>query len=112
MLASSSSLHGAEKYSFTTFIFGFICSMKVTSSDNGITNAVEIYAPLGSAPRLACSNNDAALRVYDTGTFQKVQQVDLPWAVNCAAAAPGGGRALCVVGDDPGERCFPRTFLT
>ncbi|KAI3424072.1 hypothetical protein D9Q98_009435 [Chlorella vulgaris] len=79
----------------------FSCSMRVTHSDNGITNAIEIYRPAAAQVRVVCSNNDDLVRAYDASTFQLVSQYRFPWAVNCTVAQPDGGRLLCTVGDHP-----------
>ena len=49
--------------------------MRVTASDNGITNAIEVaeLAPGGGALRVLCSNNDDAVRAFDAATFQLVR---------------------------------------
>ncbi|EFN53482.1 hypothetical protein CHLNCDRAFT_25788, partial [Chlorella variabilis] len=43
----------------------FACSMRVTTSDNGITNAIEILRPAGGQVRVVCSNNDDSVRAFD-----------------------------------------------
>lgn len=84
----------------------FDCSMRVTTSDNGITNAIEIYrAPEGQL-RLLCSNNDDTVRAFDAETFQLVSQYRLPWAVNYTAVQPGTSRLLLTVGDDPSAHVY------
>lgn len=75
-------------------------SLRVTTSENGITNAIDIYKSSSGALRIACSNNDQALRLYDASTFLPVSQFHMPWAVNCAVSNPSG-RLICTVGDDP-----------
>ncbi|PRW20425.1 putative WD repeat-containing -like [Chlorella sorokiniana] len=79
----------------------FACSMRVTTSDNGITNAIEIYRTPHGQVRVLCSNNDDMVRAFDSETFQLVSQLPLPWAVNCTVMQPGSCRLLLTVGDDP-----------
>ena len=49
--------------------------MRLTTSDNGITNAIEIGRSPAGALRLVCSNNDCAVRVLDGEAFRVVGQV-------------------------------------
>ena len=49
--------------------------MRVTTSDNGITNAIEILRPAGGQVRVVCSNNDDSVRAFDAATFQLVRWV-------------------------------------
>jgi hypothetical protein len=80
----------------------FAAALRLSASENGITNAIDIYRAPGGALRLACSNNDASVRLLDAGAgFAPAGRFPLGWAVNCCAAQPGG-RLLCAVGDDPG----------
>ena len=84
--------------------------MRVTLSDNGITNAIEVAPPAGAAAphdasppagtRLLLANNDDAVRLFDVGSWQKVADFGLPWACNYATLSPNR-TALAVVGDDP-----------
>lgn len=78
-------------------------SIRVSNSDNGITNAIDIFkSRCGGAITLACSNNDQFVRLYDvaSGSFRQVGEFSMPWAVNCTVASPSG-KLLCCVGDDP-----------
>ena len=86
--------------------------IRVSSSDNGITNAIDIYKTPTGAIRLACSNNDQAVRLFDATAMTNVTQFNLPWAVNSCVAHPSG-RLLCAVGDDPnGVLLDPATGAT
>lgn len=75
--------------------------MRLSTADNAITNAIDVHATPSGALRLACSNNDAAVRLLDGDTFALAARFPMPWAVNCCASQPRGGRLLCAVGDDP-----------
>ncbi|KAL4427141.1 hypothetical protein ABPG77_001145 [Micractinium sp. CCAP 211/92] len=79
----------------------FACSTRVTTSDNSITNAIEIFRAPSGQVRLVCSNNDETVRTFSADTFQLISQHRLPWAVNCTVVQPGSGRLLLTVGDDP-----------
>ncbi|KAL4459152.1 hypothetical protein ABPG75_014017 [Micractinium tetrahymenae] len=84
----------------------FACSMRVTTSDNSITNAIEILRAPSGQVRLVCSNNDETVRVFSADTFQLVSQFRLPWAVNCTVVQPGTSRLLLTVGDDPAAHVY------
>lgn len=73
----------------------------MSNSDNGITNAIDIYNGASGPLRLACSNNDQAVRLFDAEGLAPAGTFKLPWAVNCCVASPSG-KILCAVGDDPG----------
>jgi hypothetical protein len=78
-------------------------SIRVSNSENGITNAIDIFRPRsGGGVTLVCSNNDQYIRLYDfsSGGFRQVGEYSMPWAVNCTVASPSG-KLLCCVGDDP-----------
>lgn len=74
---------------------------RVSSSENGITNAIDIYNSVSGTPSIVCSNNDQAVRLFDAATLSPKGEFKLPWAVNYTAAHPAQGRVLCVVGDHP-----------
>jgi WD40 repeat protein len=104
---TSNGLCLALTHSFFLSIFSFFssfrpaCRTRVTSSENGITNAIDIYHSTSGTPSIVCSNNDQAVRLFDASTLSPKGEFKLPWAVNCSAAHPAQGRVLCVVGDDP-----------
>lgn len=81
----------------------FACSMRVTLSDNGITNAIEICRARSGPLRLLCSNNDEAVRWCEAtpAGVRLVREQRLPWAVNCSAVRPRSCDLVCSVGDDP-----------
>jgi hypothetical protein len=92
-------------------------SMRVTLSDNGITNGVEVVPvpgtgsglpgdPPGVPSSLLVANNDNAVRMFDAATLARTADWPLEWAANwaaaCPAAAPGPAAGLvAIVGDDP-----------
>lgn len=74
----------------------------MSSSDNGITNCIDVAPGLSGPPAVVCSNNDELVRVLDAGTLLCRRSMQLPWAVNATAAAPAQGpcpRLLASVGD-------------
>jgi WD40 repeat protein len=87
-------------------------ALRVTRSDNGITNAIDIVpgtsaGVAGPPSTIVAANNDGALRVFDAATLARTAELDLGWAVNCAVAAPAPTTAgptaglVAAVGDDP-----------
>jgi hypothetical protein len=97
-------------------------SMRVTLSDNGITNGIEVVPQPGTGGGLAgdppgipssilVANNDNAVRLFDAATLQRTADWGLDWAANWATACPkaggtGGGGSpagglVAIVGDDP-----------
>lgn len=83
------------------------CARRIASSENGITNALEVSLGGSGAPRIVAANNDEAVRVLDAETCRVLRSCPLPWAVNGATARPGGsGRLLLAVGDDPAAVLF------
>ncbi|GAX76759.1 hypothetical protein CEUSTIGMA_g4206.t1 [Chlamydomonas eustigma] len=76
-------------------------SGRVSRSENGITNGIEICDHLrGQGTCVITSNNDCVLRALSAETFQVTSQVEFQWAVNYAVAQPGGGSSVvAVVGD-------------
>ena len=77
---------------------GVGASARVTTDDNGITNAVDFFSTPSGAEALVCSNNDKATRWYDIATMRCVARHEYPWAVNYTAVGRDGTLAA-VVGD-------------
>ena len=127
--SSSSSSAGRGGSSSSSSSGSGSVGMRVTTSDNGITNGLEIFSSLGGGsstlPRVPdfgegggksssfsspspssgitvfAANNDGFVRAFDASTWQRTLCVDCGWAVNFATAAPGGGALVAAVGDDP-----------
>ena len=92
-------------------------AFRVTLSDNGITNGIEVVPspgtggglpgdPPGVPASLLVANNDNAVRLFDAATLARTADWALDWAANwataCPAAAPGPAAGLvAIVGDDP-----------
>ena len=119
--ASSSSSRGNSSSTFAGSV-----GMRVTTSDNGITNGLEISGGAGrgsstlprlpdfgegaesqklssSATSVTAANNDGFVRAFDASTWQRTLCVDCGWAVNFATSSPDGA-LLAAVGDDPAAR--------
>jgi hypothetical protein len=76
---------------------------RVTLSDNGITNALDIVPTArggGAAGAVVAASNDGAVRVLALPTLAPVATFALGWAVNCAVVSPDG-TTIAAVGDDP-----------
>ncbi|WIA08841.1 hypothetical protein OEZ85_008262 [Tetradesmus obliquus] len=81
-------------------------SCRVTQSENGITNGIEIFDSCSFGCCVMTSNNDCCVRLFDVTGMRPQQRLAFPFAVNYATARPdgaglGGGPLLAVVGDDP-----------
>ncbi|KAF5739723.1 hypothetical protein HS088_TW12G00933 [Tripterygium wilfordii] len=73
------------------------CS-KVTTDDNAITNAVDVYRNPNGALTVMTGNNDAQVRIFDTENFVCANRFSFEWSVNNASASPDG-KLLAVLGD-------------
>ncbi|KAJ0975089.1 hypothetical protein J5N97_017054 [Dioscorea zingiberensis] len=71
---------------------------KVTSDDNGITNAVDIYKSSNGSTRVLAANNDRHVRIFDMENFALLNTFPFSWSVNSTTASPDG-RYLAVLGD-------------
>ncbi|XP_027359093.1 uncharacterized WD repeat-containing protein C2A9.03 isoform X1 [Abrus precatorius] len=71
---------------------------KITTDDNAITNAVDVYRnPIGSL-RAITANNDSQVRVFDVESFSSLGCFKYDWSVNNASVSPDG-KLLAVLGD-------------
>lgn len=72
----------------------FCHSGRVTESENGITNAIEIARGRSGATYVLCSNNDERVRILDASTFQTVRcDVHVRARRMCRAGVGGAGEA-------------------
>ncbi|KAF2296796.1 hypothetical protein GH714_002034 [Hevea brasiliensis] len=71
---------------------------KVTTDENAITNAVNIYHNHNGLLRIMTANNDAAVRVYDAESFACVNCFSFDWSVNNTSVSPDG-KLFAVLGD-------------
>ncbi|KAK9793719.1 hypothetical protein WJX73_009911 [Symbiochloris irregularis] len=76
-------------------------STRLTESENGITNGIEMFEGRSGASCVMSSNNDALVRVLDTATFQTLSKWELPWAVNWSTIRPTDRGLVACVGDHP-----------
>ncbi|CAK0787530.1 hypothetical protein CVIRNUC_010750 [Coccomyxa viridis] len=84
---------------------GVLCSKKVTTSEMGITNGIDIFESSSGSLDILTSNNDNIMRCFSAETFQEKSACAFDWPVNLAVASPSEGSApaalVAVVGDDP-----------
>ncbi|KAI9097646.1 hypothetical protein K1719_025417 [Acacia pycnantha] len=73
------------------------CS-KITTDDNGITNAVDVYRNPSGSLRVMTANNDAQVRVFDADNFASLGCFKYDWSVNNISVGPDG-KLLAVLGD-------------
>ncbi|XP_023522203.1 uncharacterized WD repeat-containing protein C2A9.03-like [Cucurbita pepo subsp. pepo] len=71
---------------------------KMTTEENAITNAVDIFHNPNGAMRIVTGNNDAKVRIYDAKTFACLNGFTFGWSVNNTSVSPDG-RMLAVLGD-------------
>ncbi|XP_038884444.1 uncharacterized WD repeat-containing protein C2A9.03-like isoform X2 [Benincasa hispida] len=71
---------------------------KMTTEENAITNAVDIFHNANGAFRVVTANNDAKVRIYDAKTFTCLSGFTFDWSVNNTSVSPDG-KMLAVLGD-------------
>ncbi|XP_065880886.1 uncharacterized WD repeat-containing protein C2A9.03-like isoform X1 [Euphorbia lathyris] len=77
---------------------GVAFSTKVTTDENAITNAVDIYHNPNGSVRIITANNDAHVRIFDAESFACVNRFSFDWSVNNTSVSPDG-KMLVVLGD-------------
>ncbi|XP_050375911.1 uncharacterized WD repeat-containing protein C2A9.03 isoform X2 [Argentina anserina] len=73
------------------------CS-KLTTDENAITNAVDIFRNPTGSMRVMTANNDAQVRVFDIEKFACLNCFSFEWSVNNTSISPDG-KLLAVLGD-------------
>ncbi|XVF64753.1 hypothetical protein PTKIN_Ptkin09bG0192200 [Pterospermum kingtungense] len=71
---------------------------KLTTDENAITNAVDVYCSPSGAMRVMAANNDAQIRMFDAETFGSLNRFSFDWSVNNTSVSPDG-KLLAVLGD-------------
>ncbi|XWS21531.1 hypothetical protein CRYUN_Cryun30bG0062200 [Craigia yunnanensis] len=71
---------------------------KLTTDDNAITNAVDVYRNPSGAMKVVAANNDAQIRIFDAETFASLNRFSFDWSVNNTSVSPDG-KLLAVLGD-------------
>ncbi|XP_075518796.1 putative WD repeat-containing protein C2A9.03 isoform X2 [Primulina tabacum] len=77
---------------------GVAFATKISTDENAITNAVDIFRNPSGSTRVMAANNDAQVRVFDASNFVCLNQFTFPWSVNNTSVSPDG-RFLAVLGD-------------
>ncbi|XP_039041524.1 uncharacterized WD repeat-containing protein C2A9.03-like isoform X3 [Hibiscus syriacus] len=62
---------------------------KLTTDENAITNAVDVYRNPSGAMRVMAANNDAQIRIFDAETFASVNRYSFDWSVNVTSSLKG-----------------------
>ncbi|KAL1151426.1 hypothetical protein V6Z11_A09G041200 [Gossypium hirsutum] len=75
---------------------GVAFSTKVTTDDNAITNAVDVYLNPSGAMRVMATNNDAQIRVFDAETFSTFNRFSFD---RSNTSVSPDGKLLAVLGD-------------
>jgi len=57
-------------------------STKLTTEENDITNAVDIFNCPSGSRRVITANNDAQVRIFDVANFVCLNRFSFPWSVN------------------------------
>ncbi|KAJ6391533.1 hypothetical protein OIU77_025503 [Salix suchowensis] len=71
---------------------------RITTGENAITNAVDVYHSHNGSMRIMVANNDAQIRVFDAETFASLNTFSFDWSVNNTSVSPDG-KLLAVLGD-------------
>ncbi|KAB1199839.1 putative WD repeat-containing protein C2A9.03 [Morella rubra] len=71
---------------------------KVTTDENAITNAVDVFRNQNGSLRVMTANNDAQVRVFDAENFALLNLFSFNWSVNNTSVSPDG-KLLAVLGD-------------
>ncbi|PRQ21486.1 putative transcription factor WD40-like family [Rosa chinensis] len=73
------------------------CS-KLTTDENAITNAVDIFQNPTGSMRVMTANDDAQVRVFEIEKFACLNRFSFGWSVNNTSVSPDG-KLLAVLGD-------------
>lgn len=73
-------------------------STKLTTEENDITNAVDIFNCPSGSRRVITANNDAQVRIFDIANFVCLNRFSFPWSVNNTSVSPDG-KLMAVLGD-------------
>ncbi|GAV59274.1 WD40 domain-containing protein [Cephalotus follicularis] len=71
---------------------------KITTGENAITNAVDVYRSSNGSLRVMTANNDAQVRVFDAENYACLNQFSFDWSINSTSVSPDG-KLLAVLGD-------------
>ncbi|KAJ0087095.1 hypothetical protein Patl1_08498 [Pistacia atlantica] len=71
---------------------------KLTTDENAITNAVDIYRSPNGLLRVMTANNDAQVRIFDAENFACLNRFSFDWSVNNTSVSPDG-KLFAILGD-------------
>ncbi|KAL5846774.1 hypothetical protein ACOSQ3_010298 [Xanthoceras sorbifolium] len=71
---------------------------KLTTDENAITNAVDVYHNPSGSMRAVTANNDAQVRIFDAENFGCLNRFSYDWSVNNTSVSPDG-KLLAILGD-------------
>ncbi|XP_047174493.1 uncharacterized WD repeat-containing protein C2A9.03-like isoform X2 [Vigna umbellata] len=77
---------------------GVLFCGKITTDDNAITNAVDVYRNPAGSLRVITANNDSQVRVFEAENFASLGCFNYDWSVNNISVSPDG-KSLAVLGD-------------
>ncbi|MED6204083.1 hypothetical protein PIB30_005810 [Stylosanthes scabra] len=73
------------------------CS-KITTDDNAITNAVDVYRNPSGSLRVVAANNDSQVQIFDAENFASLGCFKYDWSVNNTSVSPDG-KLMAILGD-------------
>ncbi|TQE09635.1 hypothetical protein C1H46_004728 [Malus baccata] len=77
---------------------GVVFCSKLTTDDNAITNAVDIFQNPSGSMRVMTANNDAQVRIFDVQNFTCLNHFSFDWSVNNTSVSPDG-KLVAILGD-------------
>nr|KYP52844.1 putative WD repeat-containing protein C2A9.03 [Cajanus cajan] len=77
---------------------GVLFCGKISTDDNAITNAVDVFRNPAGSLRVITANNDSQVRVFDAENFASLGCFKYDWSVNNTSVSPDG-KLLAVLGD-------------
>lgn len=73
---------------------------KLTSTQNDITNSIDIYNTCSGSLRVMTASNDCTVRLFDATNFTFLNRLVFDWSVNNISTSPDG-KLVAVLGDSP-----------
>ncbi|MED6219038.1 hypothetical protein PIB30_032169 [Stylosanthes scabra] len=73
------------------------CS-KITTDDNAITNAVDVYRNPSGSLRVVAANNDSQVQIFNAENFASLGCFKYDWSVNNTSVSPDG-KLMAILGD-------------
>ncbi|XP_010544221.1 PREDICTED: uncharacterized WD repeat-containing protein C2A9.03 [Tarenaya hassleriana] len=79
---------------------GVVFCTRLSTSENAITNAVDVYRSPSGSLNLMAANNDCKIRVFDAQNCARINDFTFRWSVNNISTNPDE-KLLAVLGDSP-----------